>query len=346
MSEDKPENNVDNSNSESDSVNASTEHRTQANEDDKIFENKLDGNSEKSEDADVTSSQNKDNEDLSEKKTEVEKNVEEELKEDKREETKQNDEEEIKSRGDINILLLSETGVGKTTSINAVANYLTHRQFEIAEKEKLRVLIPAKFKIEDRNGRRHDVSVGVTDKNEFLNAGESATQDVKSYIFPIGKNHPNIRIIDTPGMGDTRGPEQDNRNCDYILNYISSLTKLHAICCLFRPSNTRNTTYFQYCITEILSRLDKSASRNIVFIFTNTRGSNYTSGETHDILVKTLDDIKNKNKVEIPLKENIFCFDNEAFRYLAAIHKGVKFDSNIREKYKDSWNKSSKQFWK
>lgn len=270
-----------------------------------------------------------------------------EMKTDKENDDKKSAEEQkIKDKGEINILLLSETGVGKSTFINSVANYVSYPNFEIAEKQKLRVLIPAKFQIEDKSGKRRDVSTGESDKNEYLNKGESATQDVKSYIFPLGKNHPNIRLIDTPGMGDTRGPDQDIKNCDYILNYIGNLKELHGICCLFKPLNSRNTVYFQYCIAEILSRLDKSASKNIIFLFTNTRGANYSSGETYEILKKTLDDIHSKTSVDISLDKNIFCFDNEAFRYFAATQNKVKLSAEYKKMCEESWKKSRIQFWK
>jgi hypothetical protein len=43
------------------------------------------------------------------------------------------------------------------------------------------------------------------DSNEVLNAGESATQDPKAHVLKIENKGLKLRIIDTPGLGDTSG---------------------------------------------------------------------------------------------------------------------------------------------
>lgn len=253
----------------------------------------------------------------------------------------------IGKTSEINILLLGETGVGKSTFINAIANYLTHSSdFDKAE-QTLEILIPSVIGVEDKYGRNRKLLVGKTDQNETLKIGESATQDVKTYVFAIWNNQAKVRIIDTPGMGDTRGIQQDNINSENILTYISQLEELHAICFLFRPDKSRSTVFFQYCIAQIFSRLDKSASQNIIFVFTGTRGTNYGPGDTMDILRKTINDIRNRPpNVQIPIGRNVFCFENESFKYLAALKEKVEFHKSDREKYKESWRKSASECWK
>ena len=53
--------------------------------------------------------------------------------------------------GDINILLLGQTGVGKTTFINAFANYLVYNSLDEAIDGKLQAIIPAWFTFMDKN---------------------------------------------------------------------------------------------------------------------------------------------------------------------------------------------------
>ncbi|GJQ71632.1 hypothetical protein Trydic_g11331 [Trypoxylus dichotomus] len=247
---------------------------------------------------------------------------------------------------DVNILLLGETGVGKSTFINAFANYLEYDEFDRAEKDDVRCLIPTKFTVTNQNFEEKIVEIG-KDNNENNTMTESATLEARSYVFPIQKRGIHrIRLIDTPGIGDTRGIEQDNENMENILSYISHIENLHAICFLLKPNNTRLTVMFHYCIKQLLSRLDKSASKNIIFLFTNTRSSFYQPGDTTTALKTILKDIKEKPPfAHIKFqKDNVFCLDNESFRYLVAIKSNIELGN--KESFVDSWNHSVKECWR
>ncbi|XP_072391545.1 uncharacterized protein [Diabrotica undecimpunctata] len=248
---------------------------------------------------------------------------------------------------DINILLLGASGVGKSTLINAFANYLTFTDLKEAKKNPPMVLIPGQFIVIDKEGELHDVTAGKPDKNEFIQPGESATQDVKTYVFPIWDGTIKIRLIDTPGMIDNRGIDQDDINAENILRYIANLHELHAICFLLKPNEARYTVFFQYCMNQIFSRLDKTACDNIIFCFTHTRGSDYGAGESIKILEKAINEIASRPPyAKISMKRNIFYFDNEPFKYLTAVQQGIRFDSNIKQRNKESWEKSAQQSWR
>ena len=161
------------------------------------------------------------------------------------------------------------------------------------------------------------------DENEDDKPGQSVTQNCRSYLFHlIGIS---IRLIDTPGIGDTRGVEQDKLNFANILDYIGQYNELHCICILLRPNNARITVTFEFCIKQLLNNLERSASKNIVFLFTNVRGTFYRPGDTAPALIKVLGQVKDSPpNVEIPFnKSTIYCLDNEAFRFLVALKKGV-----------------------
>ncbi|KAH0821493.1 hypothetical protein GEV33_001298 [Tenebrio molitor] len=255
--------------------------------------------------------------------------------------------QKIKDNQDINILLLGETGVGKSTFINAIANYFHFESFKKASKaDKPQILIPTMFTLTDEHCESVTISEG-SDKNELQEYGAVATQDVKTYVFPIGEGQTKLRLIDSPGMGDPRGIQQDDINCENILAYLSQLQQLHAICFLMKPTSTRRTVLFEYCVYQLLSRLEKSASKNIIFIFTNTRGTNYTPGDTLSCLKTIIDKIKARpTYVNIPLKDNVFSLDNEAFRFLVAIKNGFKFEADVQERFAESWKKSSTECWR
>ena len=65
----------------------------------------------------------------------------------------------------------------------------------------------------------------------------SATQGCKSYVFHTAENKVLIRLIDTPGIGDTSEINQDKKNFDNILKYIGQHQYLNGICILLKPNS-------------------------------------------------------------------------------------------------------------
>ena len=190
-------------------------------------------------------------------------------------------------RNQINILLLGEIGVGKSTWINALANYLMFATLEEAEENEMVSLIPTSFTMIDENYERKEVKIG-HDKDECFTEGESATQHPKTYSFKTNDESKYLRLIDTPGIGDTRGAEQDKINFQNTLRHIAELDVLHGICILLKPNNSRLTVMFNYCIKELMAKLHVDACRNIVFCFTNCRGTFYKPGDTYAPLKKIM----------------------------------------------------------
>lgn len=89
-----------------------------------------------------------------------------------------------------------------------------------------------------------------------------------------------LKIIDTPGIADCRGVDADLLNLKYLLKFLSNYKELNAICVLLKPNNAKIGIVFKYSILELLTHLNKSASDNILFLFTNSRGTFYKPGDT------------------------------------------------------------------
>ncbi|CAG8588480.1 4198_t:CDS:2, partial [Racocetra fulgida] len=250
-------------------------------------------------------------------------------------------EDEKNAVTELNILLLGETGVGKSTFINAFANYMKFKNLDEAMHGKMDTLIPSMFSITDEYCDLRNIIVGQEDENEFItNRGMSSTQGCKSYKFRVD-NNTEVRFIDTPGIGDTRGLNTDAKNFEKILKYISQFDQLNGICILLKPNNARLTIMFRFCIQELLSHLHKDARDNIVFCFTNCRGTFYRPGDTLPTLKKQLLNLKSKADVEIITDHNtLYCFDNESFRFLAAFKQNILFEETDKEIYSGSWKRS------
>jgi hypothetical protein len=170
--------------------------------------------------------------------------------------------------------------------------------------------------------------------------GQSVTQYCQSYIFTVA-NNTKLRIIDTPGIGDTRGIEQDNKNIDHILSYTSRLSHLNAICFLLKPNTTRLHIAFRSCFTQLFNFLGPNARENIIFCFTNTRATFYAPGDTAKLLRTMLSELPDDHKPRFT-KENTFCFDSESFRYLTVIKSGctLAFDRQQKQDFEQSWKMS------
>ncbi|CAF4678898.1 unnamed protein product [Rotaria sp. Silwood1] len=246
----------------------------------------------------------------------------------------------------INILLLGETGVGKSTFINAFVNYLTFASLKQAESSKPVVLIPVSFLM--TVGDNFDECIvkfgDIDDSNneDFDHPGQAVTQHCKSYVFNLNdSDQRKLRIIDTPGFGDTRGIEQDDLNMEHILEYVNNLTHLNAICFLLKPNASRLNIAFRSCFTQLFSLLDPNAFSNIIFCFTNARSTFYTPGDIAPLLNDMLNSL---SMGDIPFKkENTFCFDSKWFPCLIVQQNGIEFDDDEKHVCEMSWSTSVTQ---
>ncbi|CAF3261197.1 unnamed protein product [Rotaria sp. Silwood2] len=249
---------------------------------------------------------------------------------------------------EINILLLGQTGVGKSTFINAFANYMINDTLIDAVNDEMQVVIPSSFSytINDENDENVDRTIVIGQANEyeqFSDAGHSNTQQCRSFIFPIGDR--NLRFIDTPGIGDTRSIDQDSKNFQEILTFIAQYEHLNGVFILLKPNEERLTIFFRFCVNELLRHLHVGAKDNIMFVFTNARSTFFTPGTTNKLLRGLLKKHREDHNVEVPfVKENTFFFDSESFRYLALRKNGIQLDNEQTLSYIRSWDHSVKEY--
>ena len=244
----------------------------------------------------------------------------------------------LKEKSTTNILVIGETGVGKSTFINSLANYCQFNSLQDAlDHESLVSLIGSSMWITDDNFNEIVVKIPGHDDALVQNAGKSVTTTCRTYDVSV--NEWTVRLIDTPGLADTRGFDKDCDNIELIMNEMINTECLHGILILLKPNEGRLSLMFRYTINEFLTRLSKRVVPRIAFGFTNTRGTLYKPGETLRCLKELL---ASSDCFQID-QQSLYCFDSECFRFLAAVRQGVDFDTGTKDRHDRSWDVSASE---
>ncbi|KAH6986173.1 hypothetical protein BKA56DRAFT_670362 [Ilyonectria sp. MPI-CAGE-AT-0026] len=218
-----------------------------------------------------------------------------------------------------NILLLGRSGVGKSMFINSFCMYNQFVTLDeaMADSEPIKHPIPFSFSWQDQDKMDHNLAYGDESSAEkFSTTGQSSTRKTKFYHFSIkGKM---FRFIDTPGILDTGGLDQDRLNLNDVFHALKDINKLSAVLFLLHPHETRLDDSFKFCITQLFIHLHRDVARNIIFGFTNANGTNFTLGATAVTLDQMLLELQNPMARR---PDNQFFFDAGGYKFLAHYKK-------------------------
>jgi len=156
-----------------------------------------------------------------------------------------------------NIMIIGETGVGKSTWIHCFINYMQSIQLEENERYYLFDEKSLQEEYEKEHGKKLE-GCSVTDVPAIYNIEASN----------LFKNP--IRLIDTAGFGDTRGPEYNEKITEDIRNLFegSEIETLNAVCLIFKANQTRSTDRLKMVMNKLFSLFGNEIKNNIIIIFT------------------------------------------------------------------------------
>ncbi|XP_036973593.1 uncharacterized protein LOC119030265 [Acanthopagrus latus] len=192
------------------------------------------------------------------------------------------------------ILLVGETGAGKSTLVNTLVNYTMGVEWED----------DVWFQIVKEKEKRNQ------SEEEKRNQPKSQTTDVIVYqIFGFeGKTLPySLTIIDTPGYGDTRGIEHDAKVSERLLDWFRSEDGVHeinAVGLVLKATENRLDDRLMYIFDSVVSLFGKNMEQNIVALIT------HSSGLTPENALKALEDANIKCAKDEKNQPVHFLFDN------------------------------------
>lgn len=209
----------------------------------------------------------------------------------------------------ISILLVGETGSGKTTLLNSLVNSVMKVKFE----DPFRYVI-----IKEETGRGQE---------------QSQTSEVTIYYLlpPKNRNLPPLKIVDTPGFGDTRGLEEDEKIFEKISNvFKNQIDIINAICFVAKSSGNRLSSREEYIYNKVLNLFGNDIKENFVFMLTFCDANKPS-------IIKSLESDKSLFKDVIPFirKPYYYKFNNSAI-----------FTENIENDDDDEDFGMIQMFWK
>ena len=144
---------------------------------------------------------------------------------------------------------MGETGSGKTTLLDAFVNYLADMNFDD----------PWRYKLVDEN------------EIKDVPPGESQTNSITSYYVNYQREDGpeiNIRIVDTPGLGDTKGVQQDNEIIKQFDKFFQTTLELDYILVTVKATTTRWTQTNQYIYDRVQEIFRKDAKDRFILMCT------------------------------------------------------------------------------
>ena len=202
------------------------------------------------------------------------------------------------------ILLIGETGSGKSTLINYFCNY-----FHQGDLNHLQIAIPYKQ----------------SPQNEYnlSNTAQTKTNTCTQYMFTDRMTEKQYLLVDTPGLSDTRGSEQNKMNMDQIIDTITKLGNLSTIIIVVNGSISRLTTSFRSILTCLYGNLPDIVLENVIVVLTNAKKHE----SPFDLRILNL----SGNTYPFYMQNNAFVSDSRTWR------------DSIRNELELDWNYSMKQ---
>ena len=157
----------------------------------------------------------------------------------------------------LKMLLIGETGSGKTSFLNLLYNCATVQDLGCG------------FGAEglEQFKQFNDIKL----ENAQSLSMESKTDDATLYNVEVGALK--VGVIDTPGFGDSRGFMQDKTNAQRIISALKKEEYINCVCLIINGRQPRTSASLKYVFSEITAILPRDIFNNVIVVFSNTANS-------------------------------------------------------------------------
>ena len=234
---------------------------------------------------------------------------------------------------DVKMAIIGKTGTGKTSLINTLVNIFEGKCYE----EPRTIAISQVVKL--NNPKTKDTSIlemkcNMTEfaskQSDVKGGKQSESQTQCANIYQFNTPNYNLSLIDSPGIGDTRGIEQDKKHILSVVQAVKALGQFNAICLVYKADETRVDPNIKYLISQYQNIMTKGCQDNIMICFTHV---------SNPYFIPAADSLKEADL--LTGKTPTFYFDNSSLiPFSAYINIPQRDQEAIKKMEKDKWERN------
>ena len=231
-------------------------------------------------------------------------------------------------------MMLGRSGSGKTSLINLLVNLFLDQDFY---DERIFTISQQKTLTSPNGIVAFDVILSCTidefksKQSDNMISGQAASQTKVCNVYDIEYKGVHLTVIDTPGIGDTQGIDQDKKNMKMVIETIISTNGLDALCVVHNATDCRENSVIRYMVGEILYVMPPTFISNLFLCFSNC--GNGAKLDARDCL----------SAFNVPFSRSLQFESSSLVNPKLSRNHGIRMAEDTEKRYGKSWSRNKKQ---